>query len=336
MAKVLFYASVADKNEFNYKFYKYAVNALEYAGYEVECTNQWKDYKSKSYDYAYLYFLKKALIPGLIAKFKGKKVLFAGGCDDIQKQANPNFLSRLKFKIVAYLCIWVATAVNVENTEDQKLLSKIAGFNFLKRKIKCFPLSVELPDVGDLIQKDLKMFLTICWMKTKDNAIRKGVIDSLYVFEQLFQNDPNLNYYILGDGQETIDWIKQTIISKLESKGNIHFLGLVSEVEKIHYLKNALFYFQLSSFEGLGVSAIEAVMNNCIVIHSNRGGLKDYMPNYAIKFPEVVNIVEDVNKCQLKYSTLSSQMNIEIAKLRELFSYQRRAILLKEVYNSNH
>ncbi len=332
MKTVLFYASVKDTNDFKYKFYKYAIETLQQSNYIVVTTNKIFDFlKFWKYDFSYIYFYKKGVFPALISRIFFKKVLFAGGCDDLHEISNRNKLSRLKFKIFAFFSILFSNNCNVENTTDLEELNRIAYFEKLKKKIFLHPLAIELPLIGE-VNKNKKQYLTICWMKTKENAVRKGLLKALQIFEELYKQDNEIQFNIIGDGVEVIEWLKNDIINEYTSKGNIHFWGLVDESVRNNLLKDSMFYFQLSDFEGLGVAAIEATMFKCIVIHTNVGGLKDYMPNYSIIYTDIEKVKLNIELAIKNYDNIANQITQSLFLLQKDFSHINRSAVLKNVY----
>lgn len=52
-------------------------------------------------------------------------------------------------------------------------------------------------------------------------------------------------------------------------------MGAISEDEKNRRLAEDCVYIQLSEHEGFGVAAAEAFFSGMIVVHSNKGGLRD-------------------------------------------------------------
>jgi glycosyltransferase involved in cell wall biosynthesis len=62
----------------------------------------------------------------------------------------------------------------------------------------------------------------------------------------------------------------------------VNFLGVISEEEKFYLLQKSDAYLQLSTREGFGVAAAEALLCGVPVIHSNRGGLNDVIGDKGI------------------------------------------------------
>ena len=72
----------------------------------------------------------------------------------------------------------------------------------------------------------------------------------------------------------TSDLLEQ-LIQKLKITNKVIFTGEIEEDKKITLLKNNRYYFQLSTYEGFGIAALEALAAGNIVIHSGKGGLND-------------------------------------------------------------
>ena len=125
--------------------------------------------------------------------------------------------------------------------------------------------------------------MTIAWQGEKSNVIRKGIDKALYIFSELkkFNEFNNSIFYILGRAGLGTDYLKELCCSYGITESVI-FTGEVSEDEKIQYLKKNRYYFQLSTYEGFGIAALEALAEKNIIIHSGNGGLRDVVSDDGI------------------------------------------------------
>lgn len=98
---------------------------------------------------------------------------------------------------------------------------------------------------------------------------------------------PNCNFYICGTS------IPDTSIPK-----NVKFLGKLSQKELRVKYSQAQFHFQLSIFEGFGVSLCEAMLCECIPIGSNVNEIPNIIGDagFIVDICEINTILETVKK----------------------------------------
>ena len=85
---------------------------------------------------------------------------------------------------------------------------------------------------------------------------------------------PDSKFYIIGRPDAGTPILKE-MIRQYGMEDRIIFTGGLPEEEKVDYLNKSRFYFQLSIYEGFGISALEALCARNIVIHSGKGGLSN-------------------------------------------------------------
>ncbi len=167
-------------------------------------------------------------------------------------------------------------------------------------------------------------------METKANVIRKGIDRALYVFEKLVANKKyaDSKFVIIGKLGEGSDYLRE-IVENLRLEEYVSFVGSISEEDKISLLKKSKYYFQLSSYEGFGISALEALAASNIVIHSGMGGLNDTIKSFGIKIDiqknyenmtaSILDLIEqfDYNKLIDGYNYIHETFSLE--KRREEF-----------------
>jgi len=118
--KVLFYAAVRDPALFRTMgFYATDIKILEDCGYEVTPTNRLLDFfKYGRYDLAFIYFWTKGLLPAIVAKGLGKKVLFTGGIDALDRGFNRRALDYLIKKWLFRACAALSDANIIVSLSD--------------------------------------------------------------------------------------------------------------------------------------------------------------------------------------------------------------------------
>ena len=126
-----------------------------------------------------------------------------------------------------------------------------------------------------------KSLVTIAWMARTENVIRKGVLETIQLFQQMHQRDPEFRLFIIGPTGEGTACVR-ALIAELGLENQVVITGAISEAEKIAKLKGAMAYTQLSKYEGFGIAAIEALAAGAIVIHSNAGGLREAVGKHGL------------------------------------------------------
>jgi len=108
----------------------------------------------------------------------------------------------------------------------------------------------------------------------------------------------NINFYldILGDGPEKLNL--QNLIDSLEMNNEIKLLGSKYDEELKKYYLNAKFFLQLSNYEGLPHTVLEAMSFGLVAIVSNVGGNNDIITNnlngYIYNFQKNIDTIEDL------------------------------------------
>lgn len=154
-------------------------------------------------------------------------------------------------------------------------------------------------DVDKFLLDDFKskknIISTVCWMVTNENVNRKGIKESIKLYNENLYFKNNYEFHIIGSfGQGTKKIIEYIDLLGLNDK--VFLLGELSESDKIKQLKTSRFYFQLSKYEGFGISALEGFASGCQVVHSGKGNLKYLFESYCININEVDLEVFDFEK----------------------------------------
>lgn len=307
MKRVLFYSSVKDMDLFRVTgFYSTDINILENLGYKVLLSNSFKDFLFFwQYDIAFIYFWTKGLIPAIISKFFLKKVLFTGGIDRLDRSYNK---SKMDYVIKKILFKWCSTFSDANIIVSQSDLNNIRKTGYRISRLYYLPHVIDFEKYKyDGCPKN-EIITTIVWMEGSElNVLRKGVDKLLYVYKEYLKFNNNTTIRIIGSIGEGTNYLIK-LAKELDIADRIIFTDRISEEDKIRYLKESRYYFQLSLYEGFGVSAIEALAAGNIVFHSGRGGLADAIDSYGI-------LIEDIND----YKNIAFKLN-EVNRLYENFS----------------
>lgn len=326
--RILFYASVPDIKLFNTQyFYKIDIKILRDLGYTVSVTNKLIDFiYFWRYNLAFIYFYRFGLFAAIAAWIFNKKIYFTGGIDDLDKDFASNynyFIQRIFFR----LCYFFSTKCIIVSNGDYNNIKK-AYHNKLKRKITLSFHAIDL----DTYTKDIPRvkdnhFITIAWMGSKGNVIRKGVDRAIYLFNSIIKTYPKFegsNLFIVGLEGEGSDYLKQEI-EKLKICDRVVFTGVVDEKSKLQLLKQNKFYLQLSEYEGFGIAALEALATKCVVIHSGKGGLKDSISHYGILIDNELDITLQTNKIMVNIDNFDiDSFEKATSYISQYFSFEKR------------
>ena len=271
--RVLFYSSVKDKDSFKtVQFYNIDIQILEKLGYTVLLSNKISDaWKFWKYNFVFAYFYRYSFFVALIARVFGRKSYFTGGIDalDLKYKGTRGYrVQSLFFKLCYLIC---KKAIIVSKTD----LENVEAVVFDKRKIAFSEHTIDITSYRKTMGPKENIFVTIGWM-AKSSIARKGIDKAIKVFAALIKCPEFSDYtlVLVGTPGDGVDYLKD-LIKELNIQDYVIMKGNVSEEEKIELLEQAKYYFQLSSFEGFGLAALEAVCARDILIHSGNGGLSN-------------------------------------------------------------
>jgi len=333
--RILFYSSVNHKDLFVVTgFYSTDISILQNLGFKVTLSNSFKDFfKFWQYDIAFIYFWTKGLVPAFISKIFNKKVIFTGGIDNIDREFNK---SELRYKIrknIFRLCTLFSNANIIVSMSDLKNIKK-TGYKIKNLYLLPHVIDFERYAYDNTPKKNI--ISTVVWMENKGNVTRKGVDKLLYVFREYLNLKQDLTIQIIGTIGEGTDYLR-SIAKELNIENRIIFTGRINEENKIKYLKESKYYFQLSEYEGFGIAAIEALASGNIVIHSGKGGLADTIGSFGIivenveDYKNIALKLDEINRNYEKYFDLISR---GIKHVKDNFSYNIRKEKINNLMNS--
>lgn len=223
------------------------------------------------------YFYSKACLAAILARLVGARVILTGGADQI----SPALKSGLRLaahRAVAFLCLCFAHRVVVSCDDDYQEFRRIAcGFERLLGKISRAPHVVR-PGVGGQglnrqVDGHFHAF-TICWLGSVANAKRKGVDRAINLVAALRGIGVDATLDVAGTTGMGLGYLER-LASDSGVGSYVRFYGAISEDEKNRRFADGAVYLQLSRHEGFGVAAAEAFLSGMIVVHTNKGGLRD-------------------------------------------------------------
>ena len=140
-----------------------------------------------------------------------------------------------------------------------------------KEKITVINPGVHLPN------KSFKKYKNPTFVFIGRHKQYKNIDVALEAFKLVVKDEPKARFLIAGTGEETSKLKRHA--EKLNLNGQVKFLGKISEENKIKLLSKSWVSLQPSSFEGWGITVIEANSCKTPVIASNVNGLKDSVDN---------------------------------------------------------
>lgn len=110
-------------------------------------------------------------------------------------------------------------------------------------------------------------------------ASDKGIFDAIAVFSELFQMDPNYQFWIAGKGDDKITNSLKEMVEKKGMQRCTKFWGYVDENKKADLLSSAHILIHPSVREGWGLTVIEAASFGTPSVAFNVPGLRDSIKN---------------------------------------------------------
>lgn len=329
---IILYSSVKKKEDFfSSKFYIDDFKILEGLGLKVFFSNNIFDFLYfKNYDKVLIYFYTKGFFVGLISKFFGKRVFYTGGMDYINES---KFLTIPN--IFLALCYVVSNNIFVVSKSDlyraSKVLKrfKICGKKLIYnshyinlREVECFNKNCNFFEDNNISSNDI-LFTTICWRGVSENVYRKGLDLCLYVLKELVNINPQYKLIIIGDSGQG-DLIINKLIRDLKLSNNVIITGRIDNDTKYYLLSKSKYYLQFSRYEGFGLAVLEAIASNCLVVHSNRGGLSETISNRGL----IIDINDAPNSIANKIANFYFD-NSHLLKAKEFilneYSFEKRS-----------
>lgn len=324
MKSILFYSSVSNMEFFKtQKFYQIDIEILKKLNFNVVLTNSFLDFlKFWKYNCSFCYFYKWSFIPAILSRFLFKKVYFTGGIDDLSLDKDSKRYKRQK--LLFRICHFFSTKCFIVSNTDYENVCAIVK-DTRKLELSFHSIDVDVFSKNALIEKN-NNFVSIAWMSSVDNVIRKGLDNSIVLFSELIKTDEfkNSKFLLAGTIGEGSDYLRQ-IVSERNIEDKVVFLGNISEEEKIKLLNENKFYFQLSKYEGFGLAALEAVASGSIVIHSGRGGLNDSVGDSGIVIDVDSSIEKQKDMFLISIKNFSKEKIIKnLEKVKSFFSHEKR------------
>jgi glycosyltransferase involved in cell wall biosynthesis len=181
------------------------------------------------------------------------------------------YLKKIYYRFIAKQCLANAAAIHYTSMDEQ-----IKVGQYLKLNNSSFVIAngIELVepqsniDTGKNLPKPYFLFLGRLSKK-------KGIdllIPAFSIFSKKFKN---YSLLIVGPDEEEYKSQLETMVEKLNMNQKIIFKDMVLEDEKNYLYQNAAAFVLCSYSENFGMTVIEAIINNCPTIISNKVAIQE-------------------------------------------------------------
>ena len=266
------------------------------------------------------FFLRKKTIRKIVGDPVWEKYLNKGGklTDFDSFQSNFNNFKILFKKIIRNFFIRKANLIIVPSTHLENFVRNNCRYN--GKILKVFNGTRITND--KIIKKNKNNFLVVSRL-----VKQKNLENTLLAFSEIIKNDSNINFElnIIGDGPELENLLE--ITNKVNIKDSVKFHGKKFEKELEKFYLESNFFIQVSSYEGMSHSILEAINYENLIITSNFPGNTEILDN------NLYGIIQEIDNGTFNYKELA----LKIEKLiRENNTYKFKTENAKKILVSNH
>ena len=252
---------------------------LEDLGYHVKLINMWEKNDWKSFSAIILFgfndylkdFIKwvSPINPNIIVApiFDPNHSLFLlktyslWGCNKLYLSNSYHDLRSVKNKIRLFL---------VRSEFERYFVSRVFGISSHKCVIVPLSHSLDLPDLVDNKRDDFCLHISL-------------LCDSRKNVKRLIDASQKYNFRLVLCGLLRNDDEKKLLKSWLEGKDNVEYKGFVSKEEMYALYSRARVFALPSTYEGVGIVALDAAAMGCDIVITKLGGPKEYYKGQAIE-----------------------------------------------------
>lgn len=189
-----------------------------------------------------------------------------------------------------------------------------------------------LKKFSDLIDKEkINDKFVITFIGTLEK--RKGIYELIAAADQLSNKLLDFDLFIAGDGPARNDLERWLLSNTCQ---NVHYLGRISEDEKIHILKITDVFILQSTNEGVPIALLEAIASGCAIITSPVGDIPTIIKNEhnGILIPpqNVSALVESINMLYNNRTILKNFQSFNL-KNRSYHSWENISTEISDTYN---
>lgn len=222
---------------------------------------------------------------------------------------------------------WTAHTIAISN-HNLNLLIK--NYNYPKDKITLVHNGIDLSSYSNFV-KDIHNKAVVTTIATLHP--RKGIKYLIQAVPDILKNEPNVKFFIVGNGDELPNL--KDLAKNLNIESNITFWGWVRDIKSI--LKTTDIYVQPSVREAFGLSVLEAMACKIPVVASSVGGLSEIIEDQTSGIfvpPENSKALSDTILRLLKDEETRKRIaNNGNKRVTEHFSAQKMARETEKVYD---
>jgi len=210
-----------------------------------------------------------------------------------------------------------------------------------KEKISVIYNSVDFVDIGGGKIKEIKnkfgqgskIIVTACRLMPW-----KGVDGIIKVLPKLIKKIGNINFLVLGDGQELENLKKLT--SEIRMTDNVYFLGRISRDDIMDYFGVADLFVLNTNYEGLSHTILEAMKAGTPVVATNVGGnpevIEDGKDGLLVDYNNEEELLEAMSKVlsdEVLADTISKNAKEKLKKFDWNETVGKTVMVIKETIN---
>jgi len=247
-----------------------------------------------NYDSVFVWFADyHSLLPILFAKILGKKSFVVIGGYDICRERSLNygaFCSSFRGFFSAQTIRHCSVNLTVSKYVDRKV-------RFVFRKVKramiynC--IHIDSPEEQRCTKENL--ILCVALIESHRTYLRKGVDTFLALSSVL----PDYKLVLIGPNKSGL------LLFPHPLPNNVQVFERLPHNELVSYFQKASFYCQLSRIEIFGVAIGEAMLNHCIPLVTNEGGMPEVVGNKGVIVPRnIEKIAALIREFEVKENTV--------------------------------
>lgn len=273
--------------------------------------NGWK------FDKTYIWFADyHSFLPVWYARLFGKKSFLVIGGYDICRERSLTygaFCSKFRGFFTAQSIKKATVNLTVSKYVDRKV-----GFVFPKVKHEMIYNCINMQTNETAKQKE-KLILCVALIESQRTFLRKG-IDT---FLELAVHVPDYRLVLIGPNKAAMALFPNPLPE------NVSVFERLPHAELASYFEKASFYCQLSRVEIFGIAIGEAMLNYCIPLVTNEGGMPEVVEKTGVIVPrDAQKIAEEIRKLETMDTT--AQRAACRNRILELFSLEQRTNALLE------
>lgn len=261
-------------------------------------------------------------LPATLGRLLGKKVVICASDYDIANEPAMNYGSmRGGVRKFVNNQIFGAADVVITPSEFSRQLA-LRNTNLARKPDKLKVIPHGIPTVPAPTGSKVPHVATVSSLDRLSNW-RKGI----NTFVEMSRYIPDITCDLIGKAtDDSIDELRA------KASANVVFHGRLSDRERDSILASAGAYAQLSYMEGFGVAVIEAMLQECVPVVTNRGALPEVVGDCGVYVPyqDPAAAAEGVRKAV----SMPQLGKAARDRVLSLFTMERRGEMLSELLRS--